>query len=269
MPARFCSACGEEKSTRGNYSLLGHLNETFKVVTNVESGFFRSFARLIARPGFLTSEYFAGRRKPYLKPLQLFLFCNIAFFVVQSYTEFKTLSTPLSVHMRLLPYSAYARAKVDEAVLEKRTTLEEYRARFNAIIENHAKTLVILMIPMFALLMQALYWRAGRYFVEHLVFSTHFYSFFLLLLTSMMILSAVAISVARKITHHLGVFQSDLIYTTMMLLACLIYLLPALRRVYGQGWIVTVIKCVILTASLMLILQLYRFFLFFSAFYST
>ena len=269
MTGRFCSACGEEKSKRGNYSLLGHLGETFKVVTNVESGFFRSFARLIARPGFLTSEYFAGRRKPYLKPLQLFLFCNIAFFVVQSYTEFKTLSTPLSVHMRLLPYSAYARAKVDEAVLEKRTTLEEYRARFNAIIENHAKTLVILMIPMFALLMQALYWRAGRYFVEHLVFSTHFYSFFLLLLTSMMILSAVAISVARKITHHLGVFQSDLIYTTIMLLACLIYLLPALRRVYGQGWIITVIKCVILTGSLMLILQLYRFFLFFSAFYST
>jgi hypothetical protein len=269
MRSRFCSACGEEKSKRGNYSLLGHLNETFKVVTNVESGFFRSFARLIARPGFLTSEYFAGRRKPYLKPLQLFLFCNIAFFLVQSFAEFRTLSTPLSVHLRLLPYSTYARAKVDQAVLEKHITLREYEARFNAVIENHAKTLVILMIPMFALLMQALYWRAGRYFVEHLVFATHFYSFFLLLLTSMIILSAAALSAARRITHNLGAFQSDLVYTTIMLSVCLIYLLPALRRVYGQGWIVTVIKGVILTASLMLILQLYRFFLFFSAFYST
>ncbi len=266
---RFCSACGEEKSKRGNYSLLGHLGETLKVVTNFESSIFRSFATLITRPGLLTTEYFAGRRKPYLKPLQLFLFCNIAFFLVQSYSEFKTLSTPLSVHIRLLPYSPYARAKVDQAVLEKRTTLKEYAARFDVIIENHAKTLVILMIPMFALLMQALYWRDGRYFVEHLVFSTHFYSFYLLLLSLTILLSMAAFSVARRITHHLAAFQSDLLYTTIMLLCCLIYLLPALRRVYGQGWIVTVIKCVILTASLMLILQLYRFFLFFTAFSST
>ncbi|HKO96594.1 MAG TPA: DUF3667 domain-containing protein [Pyrinomonadaceae bacterium] len=265
---RFCSACGEEKGRRSNYSLLGHLGETLKVVTSFESGFFRSFAALISRPGLLTSEYFAGRRKPYLKPLQVFLFCNIAFFVVQSYAEFRTLSTPLRVHTRLLPYSPYARAKVDQAVIEKRTTLREYETRFDAIIENHAKTLVIVMIPMFALLMQALYWRAGRYFVEHLVFSTHFYSFYLLLLTSMILLSTAAFSLARRITHNLGAFQSDLLYTTIMLLSCFIYLLPALRRVYGQGWIVTVIKCVILTASLMLILQLYRFFLFFTAFSS-
>ena len=159
---RFCSACGEEKGRPSNYSLLGHLGETLKVVTNFESGFFRSFAALITKPGLLTSEYFAGRRKPYLKPLQLFLFCNIAFFVVQSYAEFRTLSTPLSVHIRLLPYSGYARAKVDQAVIEQRTTLKEYEARFNVIIENHSKTLVILMIPMFAVVMQALYWRAGR-----------------------------------------------------------------------------------------------------------
>ena len=265
---RFCSACGEEKGRGDNYSLLSHAGETLNVVTNVESGIFRSFATLITKPGFLTTEYFAGRRKPYLKPLQLFLFCNIAFFLVQSYTEFKTLSTPLRVHTRLLPYSDYARAKVDQAVLEKRTTLKEYEARFDAIIENHAKTLVILMIPMFALLMLALYWRTGRYFVQHLVFSTHFYSFYLLLLSAIFLLSTIAFSLARRITHNLAAFQSDLLYTSIILLACLIYLLPALRRVYGQGWIITVIKCVILTAGIMLILQLYRFFLFFTAFSS-
>lgn len=264
----FCSGCGEEKSKRGNYSLLGHLGETLKVVTNFESSIFRSFAALIMKPGLLTAEYFAGRRKPYLKPLQVFLFCNIAFFLVQSYSEFKTLSTPLSIHTRRLPYSTYARAKVNNAVLEKGTTWREYEARFDAIIENHAKTLVILMIPMFALLMQVLYWRAGRYFVEHLVFSTHFYSFYLLLLSSSILLSTAAFSIARRFTHHLSIFQSDLLYTTLTLLACLIYLLPAARRVYGQGWLVTVVKCAILTASIMLILQLYRFFLFFTAFAS-
>jgi Protein of unknown function (DUF3667) len=265
---RFCVACGEEKGRGDNYSLLSHIAETLKVVTNFESSIFRSFATLVTKPGFLTTEYFAGRRKPYIKPLQLFLFCNIAFFLVQSYSGSNTLSTPLRIHTRLLPYSAYARAKVEKAVVERHTTIEEYRARFDATIENHAKTLVILMIPMFALLMQVLYWRAGGYFVQQLVFSTHFYSFFLLILTSMGLMSTAAFSLARRITNNLAAFQSDLLYTTIMLLPCLLYLLLASRWVYGQGWIITIIKCVILTAGIMLILQLYRFFLFFTAFYS-
>lgn len=265
---RFCPACGEERGRRKNYSLLSHLREAFNVVTNVESGFLRSFAALIARPGFLTSQYFAGRRKPFLKPLQLFLLCNIIFFFVQSYTEFNTLSTPLNVHIRLLPYSNYARAKVNQDVLDRGTTLKEYQARFDATIETQSKTLVVLMIPMFGLVLQALYWRAGRYLVEHLVFSVHFYSFFLLLLSAILLLTTLAFGLARRLTTNLAIFQSDFFFTTIMLLSCLVYLLCAVRRAYEQGWVITVLKCVILVAGIMCILQLYRFCLFFTAFYS-
>ena len=265
---RFCSACGEDKCRSKNYSLFGHLGETFKVITNIESGFFRSFRALIARPGLLTAEYFAGRRKPFLKPLQLFLFCNIIFFFVQSYTRFNTLSTPLYVHTHQLPYSGYAREKVNKVLLEKGTPFREYQARFDATIETQSKTLVVLLIPMLALLLQVLYWRAGRYFVEHLVFSVHFFSFFLLLLSAHLLLMTVIVGLARRVTTHLAFFDNDLLLTTPLLLVCLTYLLVAVRRVYNQGWFVTILKCVILTAGMMFIVQLYRFCLFFTAFYS-
>lgn len=265
---RFCSSCGEEKGRSKNYSLVGHLGETFKVITNIESGFFRSFSALIAKPGLLTSEYFAGRRKPFLKPLQLFLFCNIIFFFVQSYTRFNTLSTPLYVHTHLLPYSGYAREKVNKAILERGTTFKEYQARFDATIESHSKTLVVLMIPMFALLLQVLYWRAGRYFVEHVVFSIHFFSCFLLILSADLLFITATVGLARRVTTHLAIFDNEFLFASLLLLICLTYLLVAVRRAYKQSWVLTAFKCVILMAGIMFILQLYRFCLFFTAFYS-
>jgi uncharacterized protein DUF3667 len=265
---RFCSACGEDKRRNKNYSLVSHLGEAFKVVTNIQSGFLRSFRALITRPGLLTSEYFAGRRKLYLKPLQLFLFCNIIFFFVQSYTRFNTLSTPLYVHTHQLPYSGYARAKVNKVILDRGTTFKDYQVRFDAIIESHSKTLVVLMIPMFALLLLVLYWRAGRYFVEHLVFSIHFFSCFLLFLSANLLLTTVIVSVARRVTTHLAVFENDLLLIMPLLVACLIYMLAAVRRAYKQGWMITVLKCLILVPGIMFIVQLYRFCLFFTAFWS-
>jgi hypothetical protein len=267
-PGRFCSACGEDKRRNKNYSLVGHLGEAFKVVTNIESGFFRSFRALITRPGLLTSEYFAGRRKLYLKPLQLFLFCNIIFFFVQSYTRFDTLSTPLYVHMHKMPYSGYARQKVNKVLVERGTPFKEYQARFDATIESQSKTLVVLMIPMFALLLLVLYWRSGRYFVEHLVFSIHFFSCFLLLLSANLLLTTLVVGVARRMGIYLGILFSDYFFSAILILVCLIYLLLAVRRAYAQGWVLTVLKCLILTGGLIFIVQLYRFCLFFTAFYS-
>ena len=265
---RFCSDCGEDTRRNKNYSLFGHLGEAFKVVTNIEAGFLRSFRTLVTRPGLLTSEYFAGRRKPYLKPLQIFLFCNIIFFFVQSYTHFNTLSTPLYVHMYQLPYSGYARQKVSKVLLERGTPFKEYQARFDATIEAQSKTLVILMIPMFALLLQFLYWRPRRYLVEHLVFSIHFFSAFLLLLSANLLLTTLVVGVARRITTNLGILDSDLLFSAILLLACLTYLLLAIRRAYAQGWALTVLKCLALTGGLMFVVQFYRFCLFFTAFYS-
>jgi len=265
---RFCPACGEEKRRNKNYSLVGHLGEAFKVVTNIESGFLRSFRALITKPGLLTAEYFAGRRKLYLKPLQLFLFCNIIFFFVQSYTRFNTLSTPLYVHTHQLPYSGYVREKVNRVITARGTTFKDYQVRFDATIENQSKTMVVLMIPMFALLLQVFYWRAGRYFVEHLVFSIHFYSFFLLLLSADLLFVTTIAGLARRVTTHLAIFEYDFLSTALLLTACLIYLLLALRRGYKQGWVTTVVKCLVLIVGIMFIVQLYRFCLFFTAFWS-
>ena len=77
---RFCTRCGEKRVEARDYSLRHFLVEALNVIANLESPIPRSFFALLFRPGLLTSEYLAGRRKRYLKPLQLFVLCNLIFF---------------------------------------------------------------------------------------------------------------------------------------------------------------------------------------------
>ncbi len=53
-------------------------------VFNIDSRVFRSMFPLYFRPGYLTNEYFAGRRVRYVTPFRLFFFlCLTAFFAIQ------------------------------------------------------------------------------------------------------------------------------------------------------------------------------------------
>ncbi len=265
IPERFCTRCGEKRVEERDYSLRHFLAEALNVFANLESPIPRSFFALLFRPGLLTSEYLAGRRKRYLKPLQLFVFCNVIFFFAQPLTGFNTLTTPLRVHLNNLPYSPAVRDLVREAVERKGVTLEAYGAQFDTTIQNQAKTLVILMAPMFALALLLLYRR--RYFVEHLVFATHFYAVFLLFLLGV---HFAVVPVVRAL-RWLNVFTSfslDIPITLVFLGFCGAYLYVALRRVYGQGRAATLLKCLALALALLLLLQTYRLALFFTAFYT-
>ena len=265
---RFCPRCGEKRVEARDYSLRHFLGEAVNVFANLESPLARSFAALLFRPGLLTFEYLSGRRKRYLKPLQVFVLCNVIFFFTVPLTGFNTLTTPLDIHIGGTPYSQRARRMVKGALERKQVTLDEYRVRFDAVIQNQAKSLVIVMALMFAFVLLPLYWRRRRFFVEHLVFATHFYSLFLLLLPALHF----GMAPLFRAAHRLGLLSTDAGYdvsfTVIFLTLCAAYLYVAQRRVYKQGRAVTLLKCLALTLSVGVIIQTYRFVLFFTAFYS-
>lgn len=82
-----CYACGQP--TRGLVrhfsSILGDFMDT---VFNIDSRVLRSVGPLLTRPGWLTLEYFAGRRVRYVTPTRLFLFLSlVAFFAIHARIE--------------------------------------------------------------------------------------------------------------------------------------------------------------------------------------
>jgi len=60
------------------------LHDVADTIFNIDSRIFRTLAPLYLRPGYLTNEYFAGRRVSYVTPFRLYFFLSvIAFFAAQ------------------------------------------------------------------------------------------------------------------------------------------------------------------------------------------
>lgn len=76
-----CYVCGQPVS--GLVRPLGNLfGDVLDNVFNIDTRIVRTLGPLFAKPGFLTSEYFAGRQVRYVTPVRLFFFlCIFAFFV--------------------------------------------------------------------------------------------------------------------------------------------------------------------------------------------
>src|SRR3954467_15567727 len=78
VTGKFCSNCGQENlETKENFfHLVGHFISDY---FHFDSQLFRSLIPLFTKPGFLTQEYWAGRRTRYIHPLRLFFFVTIVF----------------------------------------------------------------------------------------------------------------------------------------------------------------------------------------------
>lgn len=78
-----CYACGQP--VKGLVRPLGNLfGDLLDSVFNIDARIVRTLGPLFARPGFLTTEYFAGRQVRYVTPVRLFFFlCIVAFFVAR------------------------------------------------------------------------------------------------------------------------------------------------------------------------------------------
>lgn len=81
MQGEFCHHCGQ--SVHSVLKPMHHMVEdTLDMVLHVDSRIVHTLPPLLFKPGFLTLEYFAGRRQRYVAPFRLmFVLCLLAFFV--------------------------------------------------------------------------------------------------------------------------------------------------------------------------------------------
>lgn len=81
----FCYACGQPVKglVRHFSSIIGDFADS---VLNLDTRLPRTIWPLLAKPGFLTTEYFAGRRVRYVSPVRLFVFISIVTFFVAQFT---------------------------------------------------------------------------------------------------------------------------------------------------------------------------------------
>ncbi|HEX8362718.1 MAG TPA: DUF3667 domain-containing protein [Longimicrobium sp.] len=265
-PAAISEAPGTATHPQADYSLRRYLADAFEVVTNADSRLLRTFRALVARPGALTAAYFSPERDQYLRPQQVLLFSSVVFFFVQPLTGFSGLNSPLHIHLSQTPYSPLVEPWIAAEVARRGGDLEAYRAMFDAAVDAHARTLAFLLVPIFALLVTLVFWRPRRYFVQHLVFATHFVSVLLLLLAPV----ALVLALLARIVYAAGL-GADLAFAIGdsfgPTLVSGVYLTLALRTAYGEGRGLSVAKAAVLSLGMLPVFTVYRFVLFLATFF--
>lgn len=162
----------------------------------VDSRIMRTVPRFLFCPWVLIRAYNAGRRTLYTSPLRLYLLLSVAYFFTLPLAQLAVPNIKLEAEAQA---PAPAEKKVEKIelhtgskVLDSRVQVqidkllkmdrqEAFKQVVSAFMAQAPKGL-FLLLPVFALLLQALFW--GRYYIEHLVFAlySHAYVFLLLLL---------------------------------------------------------------------------------------
>ncbi|MDT5155813.1 MAG: hypothetical protein QOH51_170 [Acidobacteriota bacterium] len=179
LKGEYCHRCGEKRLEGHDLSVRHFFHEAVQELTSVEhSKLFHTVWAILFRPGFLTNEWIAGRRKRYLKPLNLCL--GIFALSIFAYSVYKPVSMYDLGNVLAQDKTGRAMIPLNRLAVKKHLETDVLLDRVSEKWQRLMSLSGLLFIAGFALVLQTVFMFSRRYFVEHLVFSMHFYSFSLL-----------------------------------------------------------------------------------------
>jgi len=342
----FCGNCGAELLGNHCYrcgqpvkGLVRHfssiIGDFFDSVFELDGRIWRTLPPLLFRPGFLSNEYFAGRRVRYVSPVRLMVFLSLlAFFVAQlaidvegnidtdsDITRATSVEQVEQIRDEALADLARARAETEGApgvgaglAAAERAVTEQASRRIaelsgessapveaakprisfgsepwdrdtnpividwlgatgnawlnrqvaraegniarvqedpnllkDAVLGALPATLLVLL-PLFALMLKLGYPFKRRLYMEHLIVALHSHAFLCAAL-----LLAMLFDLAAGISPWLGWLSH---VETALFVWMPLYLLLMQKRVYGQGWLMTTFKYVLVGSAYLTLLSL-------------
>jgi hypothetical protein len=254
LSGSFCSHCGQRvvpphPTTR---ELVG---DAYDELVGWDGKFARTIRLLLTRPGELTAAVIGGQRARYVGSVRLYLMCSVVFFLLQTTVPFPDVDqefqigfgvsvggtadqTPGEAALGKAVTSGPASLTSDErAALDReidaqpwmirpmvRAMAEDYDGLMRRAQEAIPRVLFVL-IPVLALVLGVFY--RGRHYPEHLYFATHFGAFVFVVL---------ALETFVEFTRSLPAIAVTQIVGAIVII---VYVVMALRRVYGGSWLAT------------------------------
>lgn len=239
---KYCFNCGQKLVERKDRTLFKFFAHFFNEFFSWDSKFWASFKPLLIKPGFLTERFFSGAVESYISPLKLYLCVSLVLFLISSRLDTDVLGP-------VVEDDSYFKTIIMDKVNEKGVSLETFNEKFTSEVYNKLPIYTLVMMFIFSLPLNLLFIAKQKLFVEHLVFSLHFYSF---------VLFSVLIG---DIFDLLGI---DIIVLFMFPIP-LLYLFLSIRRAYEFNYIVSFL----FTALLSVLFTVLWFLWFLAAFFIT
>ena len=235
LAGKYCHECGEKPPDAHDLTLKHFFHHGLHELTHFDSKIFRTLKTLIFDPGVLTADYLAGRKKRYVMPLRLFLviFALNFFLYTRPVVAFYSIDFLMNASKAAGQGNALEKA-IEHAAEKRHTTKEALIDRINEHWQHDVSFFQLGDVFFFAVCLAMVNWR--RYFVEHLIFSLHAFSFILL------------IGCVAWFYYARYGYKHNIILAGVSLIIYLLYLFRALPRVYGStGW-TAFFKCCFLAA---------------------
>lgn len=271
---QFCENCGEKRFLKQDLAFKHLLKQLFTSLTDIDNKLIKSFYLLLIKPGQLSLDYINGKRKNRLNPIQLFLICNIVYFIFASLSHQNTFKTELQTHLNAYNFIHYEMAQqlVDEKLIETGEDYKNYEKRFNTKIDVFAKSLVFLIIPIIAVVFFMVFSFPKKQYltVKSIVYSINITSFLLCFLILQFVISIALLK------GFLFLFNIDLMpyigteafMSVPLFLVIWWYLFVSSKRLFKSNHGLLFLKSIIMVVAVYYAILIYRMVLFFVTFYS-
>ena len=253
----FCAHCGQ-RVVPPHPTTKELVGDAYDELVGWDGRFARTIRLLLTRPGELTRSVIAGQRARYVGSVRLYLMCSVLFFLVQATAPLPDVNADFeigfSVGMSRAGDETPGEAALGKAVTKgiasltpvERASLESeiaaqpgfMRPLLRAMAEDYdgltrraseaTPRVLFVLIPELALVL-GLFYRA-RHYPEHLYFATHFGAFVFVVLTMETVADFSRSLPVMALTQLAGA------------LVIVVYVVMALRRVYGGSWLTTSVK---------------------------
>ena len=276
LTGHFCGQCGQP-AVDYRRSFRHVIVDVLDSFLNWDSKFLDTIGILLTRPWRLTNEFLAGHRVRYLNPLRLYLLVSVLFFFIANYGErqiernarepiqFDESDDTPPQEAREPPPGATPpidipeKAKTDDeggdlpvvVGIRKDRTPTAFEAwlkqRIEEKIGKHGSKgkfflralmqnlpyMMLACVPLFAFILKILYLLRGRFYIDHLIYALHIHSFAYL---SSLVITGVALGMKRLLPSVEPFLLAAMITTAV------VQIFFSIRRVYEQGWLMSLFK---------------------------
>ena len=205
----FCAACGQ-KAQSLNPTLPAFLHDFSHEMLHVDGKIFRTLRRLFGSPGFLTREYFDGRRARWISPIRLYLIFSVVYFALSSVTSTEAVRFSVTTDEE-------GAAAIQRLGFENE---RELGASVGHGIVTWAPRAMFLLVPLFAWLVCVAGRGSGRNYPQCLYFALHVHAAWF----AVAALSLVAAFMPPAMEY---------VVKGLLLLYGLTYVVVAFRRAFG------------------------------------
>ena len=251
----FCSTCGQSQKNLNKqiWTLTGELLDD---VVRLDSRVVRTLGALIFKPGFLTREYFLGRRARYSPPVRLYLIVSFLFFFLMpalnelnqalrtSGTEIQVIDegeeNELATEFSGLRFdwlteeeNEALEARLEQQVRKTVALAREEPTQLYRELMDYMSAVMFFMLPVFAMFLKLTYVGSGVYYAEHLLLAVHNHCFLFITLMMSSVLDTMAQTPVALVTEPID---------GLLLLWIPIYMFLSLRTVFQESVTATVIK---------------------------